>query len=117
MSSSSLSSPESSAALAVNTFGWFIERPEVLPSFPMLQLLDWPALKVDVEYCARFPWSGGKHPWLDAWVETSTAVVGVESKRFEPYRDHKDATFSSAYDRPVWHDQMTPYEILRDKLR
>jgi hypothetical protein len=34
--SGKLQSPESSAALAVNTFGWFIERPELLPEFSML---------------------------------------------------------------------------------
>lgn len=117
LSSGKLSSPASSAALAVNTFGWFIEQPEQMPAFPMLQSLDWPATLVEVEYCARFPWSGGRHPWLDAWVETPTAIIGVESKRFEPYRDRKDSTFSKAYDRPVWHDQMAPYETLRDKLR
>jgi hypothetical protein len=117
VSSGKLSSPESSAALAVNTFGWFIERPDLLPTFPMLQSLNWPATQVEVEYCARFPWSGGRHPWLDAWVETPTAIIGVESKRFEPYRDRKEATFSSAYDRPVWHNRMAPYETLKDKLR
>jgi hypothetical protein len=83
----------------------------------MLPFLNWPATLVEIEYCARFPWSGGKHPWLDAWVETPTAIIGVESKRFEPYRDQKDSIFSNAYDRPVWHDQMVPYESLRDKLR
>jgi hypothetical protein len=117
VSSGKLSSPESSAALAVNTFGWFMEQPELLPVFPMLQFLNRRAILVEVEHCARFPWSGGKHPWLDAWVETPTTIIGVESKRFEPYRDRKDVTFSKAYDRPVWHDQMVPYEILRDKLR
>ena len=117
VNSGKLSSPESSAALAVNTFGWFIEQPELLPAFPMLHSLNWPATQVEVEYCARFPWSGGKHPWLDAWVETPTAIIGVESKRFEPYRGQKGATFSKAYDRPVWHNQMAPYEALRDKLR
>lgn len=117
VSSGKLSSPESSAALAVNTFGWFIDQPELLPVFPVLRSVDWPATQVEVEYCARFPWSGGKHPWLDAWVETPTTIIGVESKRFEPFRDRKDATFSKAYDRPVWHDQMAPYETLRDKLR
>ncbi len=117
VSSGKLASPESSAALAVNTFGWFIERPELLPAFPMLQSLDWPATLVAIEYCARFPWSGGMHPWLDAWIETPAAIIGVESKRFEPFRDRKDATFSKAYDRPVWHNQMGPYETLRDRLR
>lgn len=114
--SGKLFSLESSAALAVNTFGWFIERPALLPAFPMLGSLNWPATQVEVEYCARFPWSGGKHPWLDACVETPSAILGVESKRFEPYRDRKDATFSKAYDRPVWHNHMAPFESLRDKL-
>ena len=117
VSSGKLGSPESSAALAVNTFGWFIGRPKLLPAFPMLQFLNWPAALVEVEYCARFPWSGGKHPWLDAWIETPEAIIGVESKRFEPYRNRKNANFSQAYDRHVWHDQMAPYESLRDKLR
>lgn len=31
-------SSESSAALAVNTLGWFHERPERLPPFPVLEL-------------------------------------------------------------------------------
>jgi hypothetical protein len=39
VSSGKLSSPESSAALAVNTFGWFMDRPELLPVFPMLHFL------------------------------------------------------------------------------
>lgn len=117
VSSGKLSSPESSAALAVNTFGWFMRRPRLLPPFPVLQALDGPAIQVDIEFCARFPWSGGKHPWLDAWVETPNAIIGVESKRFEPFRDRKNATFSTAYDRAVWHDQMAPFEVLRDKLR
>lgn len=115
--SGKLSSPESSAALAVNTFGWFMEQPELLPAFPPLQPMDWPATLVEIEHCARFPWSGGRHPWLDAWIETDEAVIGVESKRFEPYRDRKEATFSNAFDRPVWHDQMAPYKALKDALR
>lgn len=114
--SGKLASPESSAALAVNTFGWFIERPETLPPFPGLDA-DYPATLVDVEYCARFPWPGGRHPWLDAIVETPTRLIGVESKRFEPYRDRKTVSLASAYDRPVWGDNMAPFEAMRDQLR
>lgn len=109
-------SPESSAALAVNTFGWFVERPEMLPPFPGLEA-DFPPILVDVEYCARFPWSGGRHPWLDAVVETERLLIGVESKRFEPYRDKKTVALSDAYDRPVWGDNMRGYEAMRDALR
>jgi len=99
--SGKLGSPESSAALAVNTFGWFIDYPELLPALPGME----PgarAVAVDVEYCARFPWSGGRHPWLDAVVETSEQLLGIESKRFEPFRDRKTVSLSAAYERPVW---------------
>ena len=112
-----LASPESSAALAVNTFAWFHDRPECLPRLPMLTEIVWIPTLVEVEYCARLPWSGGTHPWLDAWVETSEAIIGVESKRFEPYRAPKKPSLSKAYDRSVWGDRMAPYEVLRDKLR
>lgn len=114
--SGKLGSPESSAALAVNAFGWFIDRPELLPPLPGMEP-DVPATAVDVEYCARFPWSGGRHPWLDAFVETSGQILGIESKRFEPFRDRKSISLSPAYDRPVWGASMGPYEEMRDRLR
>ena len=115
--SGKLMSAESSAALAANTFGWFIDRPQRLPPIPSLADLDWPALSVEVEVCARFPWSGGRHPWLDAMVETAGSLVGVESKRFEPFRDSKRVDLSAAYDRPVWGEGMAPFEAARDRLR
>lgn len=114
--SGKFSSPESSAALAVNTFAWFTPRPELMPPLPDLPDIG-SASKVEVEYCARFPWNGGRHPWLDAAIFSPTHLVGVESKRFEPFRDAKSVALSPAYDRPVWGDQMTPYEIMRDRLR
>jgi len=115
--SGKLDSPESSAALAVNTFGWFLERPADLPPFPPLADLDWPAHRVDVERQMRFPWRGGRHPWLDAAVETGTHLIGVESKRFEPFRDSKTVNLSDAYDRDVWGDGMVPFTAMRDALR
>lgn len=114
--SGKLLSPESSAALAVNTFGWFAARPHLLPPFPNA-VFDAPPIAVEVEYCARFPWRGGRHPWLDAAVETPAMLIGVESKRFEPFRDRKAASLSEAYDRPVWGDAMRPFENMRDRLR
>jgi hypothetical protein len=111
-----LTSPESSAALAVNCFGWFIPRPELLPPFPALRAA-FPAERVEVEYQARFPWRGGRHPWLDAAAVTASHLIGVESKRFEPFRDTKSVSLSSAYDRPVWGDAMGPFETMRDRLR
>jgi hypothetical protein len=116
VASGKFASLESSAALAVNTFGWFVDRPELLPPFPPLASI-FPANFVEVEYCARFPWSGGKHPWLDAVIETDHHLLGVESKRFEPYRDQKRVSLSKAYDRDVWGNQMAPFERMRDALR
>lgn len=116
LESGKLGSPESSAALAINAFGWFIDRPELLPALPGMEP-GVPATAVDVEYCARFPWSGGRHPWLDAVVETPTQLIGIESKRFEPFRDRKRVSLSTAYDRPVWGSSMGPYEEMRDRLR
>ncbi|WP_396594861.1 PGN_0703 family putative restriction endonuclease [Brevundimonas sp. R86498] len=114
--SGKLLSPESSAALAVNTFGWFASRPHLLPPFPG-QAFEAPPREVEVEYCARFPWRGGRHPWLDAVVETPGKLIGVELKRCEPFRDRKLASLSDAYDRPVWGSTMRPYEDMRDRLR
>jgi hypothetical protein len=114
--SGKLGSPESSAALAVNAFGWFIDRPELLPPLPGMDPAV-PATAVNVEYCARFPWSGGRHPWLDAFVEAPGQILGIEAKRFEPFRDRKTVSLSPAYDRPVWGDSMGQYEQMRDRLR
>jgi hypothetical protein len=115
--SGKLASPGSSAALAVNGFGWFLERPADLPPFPGLEDLDWPAERVEVERTMRFSWSGGRHPWLDAAVETPRHLIGVESKRFEPFRDTKCAELSPAYDRDVWGDGMARWTAMRDRLR
>jgi hypothetical protein len=50
-------------------------------------------------------------------VITPTHVIGVESKRFEPFRDTKKVALSSAYDRPVWGGQMERFAAMRDALR
>lgn len=117
INSGKFDSPESSAALAVNAFGWFIERPADLPPFPALSGIDWPAVRVDVERRMRFPWRGGRHPWLDAAVETAGHLIGIESKRFEPFRDTKTVNLSDAYDRDAWGVNMTPFTAMRDRLR
>ena len=44
-------------------------------------------------------------------------LIGIESKRFEPYRDRKIVSLSDAYDRPVWGNAMQPFEAMRDRLR
>lgn len=106
--SGKFSNPDSSAALAANCFG--------CPRFPNLTL-GFPATSVDIEYEARFPWSGGTHPWLDAAAITTTHLIGIESKRFEPFRDLKQIDFSDAYDRDHWGPSMKAYECMRDALK
>ena len=116
LASGKFASPESSAALAVNCFGWFISRPSRFPSLPGIDINDTVEM-VDVEFTARFPWAGGRHPWLDAIVQTPKMLIGIESKRFEPFRDNKSVSLSSAYDRPVWGSNMRRFEDMRDNLR
>lgn len=116
LQSGKFGSPESSSALAVNGFGPFLESPGTLPPFPCLYNLDWPALKVDIERTMRFPWTGGSHPWLDAAVETETHLIGVESKRFEPFRDNKPAKLSPTYSSHRWDEGMEPWCAMRDRL-
>jgi hypothetical protein len=116
LASGKFASPESSAALAVNCFGWFISRPSRFPSLPGIDINDTVEM-VDVEFTARFPWAGGRHPWLDAIVQTPKMLIGIESKRFEPFRDNKSVSLSSAYDRPVWGSNMRQFEDMRDNLR
>lgn len=119
IASGKFTSPDSSAALAVNGFGWFMEsgRAALLPPFPVLAGLDWPAMQVEIERQMRFPWRGGRHPWLDAAVETNSHLIGVESKRFEPFRSAKAAHLSEAYDRDCWGEGMEPWCAMRDALR
>jgi len=116
LDSGKISNPESSAALAANTFGLFLEDPDDLPAIPGTEFFGWPAKTVCIEYCARFPWSGGRHPWLDAFVETASHIIGIESKRYEPFRSRKTGELSQAYWRPVWGKEMVPYERMRDQV-
>jgi hypothetical protein len=68
-------SPESSAALAANAFGYFLSsignetRAAEFPVQGQFAFLETPVQSVWLEKQMRFPWSGGLHPWLDAVVE------------------------------------------------
>ncbi|MFN3348900.1 hypothetical protein [Pseudorhodoplanes sp.] len=109
-------SRESSAALVANTFGWFLGRAVDLPPLVGCDDLGWPAGDVGLEVVLRFPWSGGRHPCLDAVVQTGAALIGIESKRYEPFRAKQEPHLSEAYWRPVWGDAMAGYERIRDGL-
>lgn len=116
LASGKFGSPQSSSALAVNGFGFFLGAPGLLPPFPGFSNIDWPAVQVDVERQMRFPWSGGRHPWLDAAVETENYLIGVESKRYEPFRDRKRAKISPKYASVDWGAGMDPWCQMRDRL-
>ena len=109
--------PESSAALAANAFGFFLNRASDLPALPGCEGGSWPARSLGLESEIRFPWRGGRHPILDCLVETPSALIGIESKRFEPYRSKPASRLSDAYWRPVWGENMTGSESIRDSLR
>ena len=107
--------PESSAALAANGFGFFLDRAPDLPPLPGCADETWPARSLLLEATVRFPWKGGRHPVLDGLVATPSALIGIESKRFEPFRKRRPGSFSDAYWRPVWGERMKGYERLRNR--
>ncbi len=109
--------PESSAALVANAFGYFLDRPQELPALPPGGPSSFRADSVALEARLRFPWRGGQHPWLDALISTASELIGVESKRYEPFRGKSKDKLSKAYERDVWGEQMRGYERVRDLLR
>lgn len=113
LASGKFDSPDSSAALVANAFGWFLDRPTLLPPLPGVPMGRPEAVEIEAEM--RFPWAGGRHPWLDAAIITATTLVGVESKRFEPFRPGKAVTFSEAYDSRDW-EGMARFTALRRAL-
>src|SRR5438105_9022195 len=110
-------SPESSAALAANAFGLFFASPKKMPALPVTESMGWPAHRITPEAVVRFPWAGGRHPCLDVLIEVDDALIGVESKRYEPYRSKGNPDLSEAFRRPVWGSKMSGYQSLRDHLK
>ena len=109
-------SPRSSANLAANTFGLFLNLAADLPPLPGCEQEAWPASSLTLEGKLRFPWNGGRHPVLDVLVTTPSALIGIESKRFEPFGKNRVKALSDAYRRPCWGDRMTGYERVRDRV-
>lgn len=107
-------SPESSAALVANAFGWFLNRPRELPPLPGVPAGQVETVTLSAEM--RYPWTGGRHPWLDVGIETSTTLIGIESRRYEPFRPGKQAGFAELFDRPEWRQTMPAYTKMRDDL-
>ena len=115
VSSGKFGNPESSAALAANAFGVFLHDPHLL-SLPHNLTNGAVASSVLLEAEMRFPWSGGLHPYLDVAIDTPHQLIGIESKRYEPFRDRKKVAFSRAYSQPVWGNSMQTFERMRDTL-
>ncbi len=114
VNSGKFDNPDSSAALVANAFGWFLERPKALPALPGVPAGRATEVRLEVEM--RFPWAGGRHPWLDVGIVTPTTLIGVESKRYEPFRPGKAVSFAEIYGRTVWGEPMARYTKLRDDL-
>lgn len=106
--------PESSAALVANAFGWFLHRAAQLP--PMRGVPCGPVTSVTLEAEMRYPWKEGRHPWLDVALESATTLVGIEARRYEPFRPAKASGFAEIYDRPVWREKLPRFTALRDDL-
>jgi len=117
LASGKFASPESSSALVANGFGWFLERPDQLPCFVDALQSDWQVRDLRLEAEMRFPWSGGRHPWLDVALDLTGHLVGIESKRYEPFRSRKAPSISDAYFRDVWGEDMTRYGAVLQALR
>ena len=116
IASGKFDNPESSAALAANAFGFFPERANALPPLPGLKNAGWPTGQLALEAKVHMPWR--RYPaFLDVLAVTQVALIGIESKRFEPFRGKRPAEFSDAYWRPVWGGRMKGYEGVRDRLR
>ena len=101
-----------------SAFGWFLgPRQSCLPPFPGIDGSEWAVQAVRLEAVFRFPWAGGRHPCLDASILSTASLIGLESKRFEPFRPKQDPDLSAAYQRPVWGAAMQGCERVRDALR
>ncbi len=114
LSTGKFDAPDSSAALAANAFGWFLGRAALLPPLPGVPMGQ--PEQVEVEAEMPFPWRGGRHPWLDAALVTPTTLVGVESKRYEPFRPQKAARFTETYGARDWGRGMVGFDAMRDGL-
>ena len=106
--------PESSAALVANAFGWFLNRASQMPALQGVPSGQVTSVTLEAEM--RYPWKDGRHPWLDVGMESATTLIGVESRRYEPFRPAKASGFAEVYDRPVWREKLPRFTALRDDL-
>ncbi len=74
-------------------------------------------MQVKPEAIVRFPWRGGRHLCLDVLIEIGGHLIGVESKRYEPFRAKAEKNLSQAYARDVWGERMNGYQSVLVSLR
>jgi hypothetical protein len=111
---SDLESPDSSAALVANTFGWFLTRPHLLLPFPGVPMGLPEAVELGVEM--QLPFRGVRHPRLDASVTTATTLVGVTSTRYQPFRPRKATAFTEPFESRDGGPGMARYSKMRQAL-
>jgi hypothetical protein len=111
---SDLDSPDSSLALVANTFGWFLDRPRQLLPLPGVPMGLPETVELGVEM--QLPMRGTRHPRLDAVVITPTTLVGIASKRYQPFRPAKSVAFTEPFDSRDWGPGMARYGTLRKAL-
>ncbi|WP_103258687.1 hypothetical protein [Tabrizicola aquatica] len=111
---SDLDSPDSSAALVANTFGWFLTRPRLLLPLPGVPMGLPETVELGVEM--QLPMRGTRHPRLDAVVTTPTTLVGIASKRYQPFRPAKTVAFTEPFDARDWGPGMSRFGALRKAL-
>ena len=115
-----IDSKVSSAALVMNAFGYFFEKPSALPLLPDCKDYWWPPRKLMFEKPLNFPWKGGRHPELDVVVSTKSVVLGIESKRYESFAVRhwtKDPFSSPKFREAQWWAGMSGYKAIRDRFR
>jgi len=111
---SDLDSPDSSAALVANTFGWFLTRPRLLLPFPGVPMGLPETVELGVEM--QLPLRGTRHPRLDGVVTTPTTLVGIASTRYQPFRPAKVTAFTEHFDSRDWGPGMARYGAMRKAL-
>jgi hypothetical protein len=111
---SDLDSPDSSAALVANTFGWFLTRPRLLLPFPGVPMGLPETVELGVEM--QLPMRGVRHPRFDAVVTTPTTLVGIVSKRYQPFRPAKAVAFTEPFDARDWGPGMARFGTMRQAL-
>jgi hypothetical protein len=111
---SDLDSPDSSSALVANTFGWFLDRPRQLLPLPGVPMGLPETVELGVEM--QLPMRSTRHPRLDAVVTTPTTLVGIASKRYQPFRPAKAVAFTEPFDARDWGSGMSRFGTLRKAL-